>query len=203
MTTPHRAGKAGGAPPHAPPAPNRPVLLFDAHASTHAPASHAPILTAPFRVPHGVPDPPLLERRPKNRALATGLGQRGDPARATGESNRHRRRGAPSGLAARRTAFARGLGDRCRIPSPVAVCGPAIRVDRAPASLRRRRAARAGGGGGGGTGLRAAPSRRTSGGPARARPHDPAPAGPTPTDELPRRFRQKNTTKPHKNHKKS
>ena len=56
---------------------------------------------------------------------------------------------------------------------------------------------------GGGTGLRAAPSRRTSVGPARARPHDPAPAERTPTDELPRRFRQKNTTKPHKNHKKS
>ena len=75
----------------------------------------APVLTAPPRVPTWCP----LERRPKNPAISVKTG-----ARATSESSRPRRRGASSGLAARRTAFARGLGDRGRIPWPVR--GPAI-----------------------------------------------------------------------------
>ena len=119
--------------------------------SAHAPVSPHALHIAPNlqRRPasrHGVPDPPLLERRPKNRALATGFGQNGRPgARATGKSNRLRRRGASYGLAARRTAFARGLGDRRRISWHVR--GSAIRVDRATASLgdgapRARRRAR-------------------------------------------------------------
>ena len=89
---------------------------------------------------------PSPRTSPEKSRARDGFGQNGRPgARATGKSNRLRRRGASYGLAARRTAFARGLGDRRRISWHVR--GSAIRVDRATASLgdgapRARRRAR-------------------------------------------------------------
>jgi len=115
-------------------------------------------------VPESVPDPSLTpspRTSPEKSSARDGFRpKRATGPRATSESNRLSRRGASSGLAARRTAFARGLGDRGRIPWPLR--GPAIESIGRTASLRRRRTR-----GGVGTGLRAAPSRRASGGPAR------------------------------------
>ena len=120
---------------------------------------------------------PLLERRPKiERSRRRFRPKRATGPRATSESNRLSRRGASSGLAARRTAFARGLGDRGRIPWPLR--GPAIESIGRTASLRRRRTR-------GGSEPAFAPRRpdelRVA---LRARPHGPAPAGHTPRAEI-------------------
>ena len=154
---------------------------------THAPALTRPIRTAPPRVPSWCPRPPSPERRPKNRALATGVGQNGRPSgRANQPAPPSRRvvwpRGAPYGFRARAWRPLPHPLPRGRLRS-----GDSSRSGERLASAPARRR-------GGGTGLRAAPSRRTSVGPARARPHDPAPAERTPTDELPRRFEKHHKT---------
>ena len=126
--------------------------------SAHAPVSPHALHIAPNlqRRPasrHGVPDPPLLERRPKNRALATGFGQNGRPARATGKTG--------SAVAARRMASRRAVRPSRAALATVAASRGTFAVRRFESIGRRPRSAtarRARVGARGGIGLRSAPS---------------------------------------------
>ena len=104
---------------------------------------------------------PLLERRPKNRALATAFGQNGRPG--------HGRRANQTGSA----VSGRRLASR-RAVRPSRAAWATVAASRGPSGARRSSRSgeppRFGAGARGrgfGTGLRAAPSRRASGGPAR------------------------------------
>ena len=120
---------------------------------------------------------PLLERRPKNRALATAFGQNGRP----GHGRRANQTG--SAVAGRRLASRRAVR-----PSRAALA--TVAASRGPSGARR--SSRSGepprfgaGARGGGIGPAFAPRRpdelRVA---LRARPHGPAPAGHTPRSEI-------------------
>ena len=104
---------------------------------THTPALERPHPYSAAPRPVMVSPTPLSSNVARKSSARDRLGQKGRPGPGDGRINRHRRRGASSGLAARRTAFARGLGDRGRIPWPLR--GPAIESIGRTASLRRRR----------------------------------------------------------------
>ena len=120
---------------------------------------------------------PLLERRPKNRALATAFGQNGRP----GHGRRANQTG--SAVAGRRLASRRAV-------RPSRAAWATVAASRGPSGARR--SSRSGepprfgaGARGGGIGPAFAPRRPDALRVAlRARPHGPAPAGHTPRSEI-------------------